>query len=81
MWLDARQDADVLPGLTYLRNGHTVDIHDRRGGQIRVGGVLGGAMAHQTTCVVPDDCKVMPSATTRQMRLHGLPTQAVWTSC
>jgi len=41
MWLDARQDADVLPGLTYLRNGHTVDIHDRRGGQIRVGGVGG----------------------------------------
>jgi hypothetical protein len=47
MWLDGRQDADVLPGLTYLRNGHTVDIQVRRGGQIRVGGVGG--------CLGPSD--------------------------
>jgi hypothetical protein len=39
VWLDAHQDAEVLPGLTYLRNGCTVDIQDRGVGAIRVGGV------------------------------------------
>jgi predicted phosphohydrolase len=41
LWLDARQDAEVLPGLTYLRNGCAIDIEDRGGGSIRVGGVGG----------------------------------------
>ena len=41
VWLDAHQDAEVLPGLTYLRNGCTVDIQDRGVGAIRVGGVGG----------------------------------------
>lgn len=41
VWLDAEQDAEVLPGLTYLRNGSTVDIHDHVAGTIRVGGVGG----------------------------------------
>ncbi|MGB6308147.1 MAG: metallophosphoesterase [Steroidobacteraceae bacterium] len=40
-WLDALQDAQVLPGLTYLRNGSTVDIHAQDTGAIRVGGVGG----------------------------------------
>ena len=38
VWLDARQDPEVLLGLTYLRNGCTVDIQDRGVGAIRVGG-------------------------------------------
>jgi hypothetical protein len=41
LWLDARQDAEVLPGLTYLPNGCAIDIEDRGGGSIRVGGVGG----------------------------------------
>jgi predicted phosphodiesterase len=39
-WLDARHDAELLPGLTYLRNGCTVDIEDQTG-TLRVGGVGG----------------------------------------
>lgn len=41
VWLDAHEDREVLPGLTYLRNGCTVDIQDRGVGAIRVGGVGG----------------------------------------
>ena len=41
VWLDAHHDAEVLPGLTYLRNGCTVDIQDQGAGSIRVGGVGG----------------------------------------
>jgi predicted phosphodiesterase len=41
VWLDAHQDAEVLPGLTYLRNGRTVDVQDEGAGSIRVGGVGG----------------------------------------
>ena len=41
VWLDAHQDAEVLPGLTYLRNGCTVDIQAQGVGGIRVGGVGG----------------------------------------
>jgi hypothetical protein len=41
VWLDARQDREVLPGLTYLRNGSKIDIKDPRAGHIRVGGVGG----------------------------------------
>jgi len=41
VWLDARQDPEVLPGLTYLRNGCTIDIRGQAAGTIRVGGVGG----------------------------------------
>jgi predicted phosphodiesterase len=41
VWLDARRDAQVLQGLTYLRNGHTIDLVDPRAGHIRVAGVGG----------------------------------------
>lgn len=41
VWLDTRQDIEVLPGLIYLRNGCTVDIQDQGGGAIRVGGIGG----------------------------------------
>jgi Icc-related predicted phosphoesterase len=41
VWLDAQLDAEVLPDLTYLRNGRTIDIHDQNEGSIRVGGVGG----------------------------------------
>jgi Icc-related predicted phosphoesterase len=42
VWLDARRDAEVLPDLSYLRNGCTVDIQDEEGaGAIRIGGVGG----------------------------------------
>jgi Icc-related predicted phosphoesterase len=40
VWLDAQRDAELLPGLTYLRNGCAVDIQDQAGA-IRVGGVGG----------------------------------------
>ena len=39
-WLEA-QDKEVLPGLTYLRNGHTIDIRNQGGSGLRVGGVGG----------------------------------------
>jgi hypothetical protein len=41
VWLDARQNAEVLPGLTYLRNGCTLDIQGPGAGAIRVAGVGG----------------------------------------
>jgi predicted phosphodiesterase len=41
VWLDARHDPEVLPGLIYLRNGRTRDIRDQAGDTIRVGGVGG----------------------------------------
>jgi predicted phosphodiesterase len=41
VWLDGRHDPEVLPGLIYLRNGHTLDIRDQAGHTIRVGGVGG----------------------------------------
>jgi len=41
VWLDARGEAEVLPGLTYLRNGCTVDLQEQGAGAIRVGGVGG----------------------------------------
>jgi predicted phosphodiesterase len=41
VWLDARAEAELLPGLTYLRNGCTVDLQDQGAGVIRVGGVGG----------------------------------------
>ena len=41
VWLDAHEAAEVLPGLTYLRNGRAIDIQDQTGGGIRVGGVGG----------------------------------------
>jgi hypothetical protein len=41
VWLDGRRDADVLPGLTYLRNGHTIDLINPCAGRIRVAGVGG----------------------------------------
>ena len=41
VWLDARQDTEVLPGLTYLRNGCVVDIQNGGTGAIRVAGVGG----------------------------------------
>jgi predicted phosphodiesterase len=40
-WLHGRRDAQVLPGLSWLRNGKTIDLQDPRGGRIRVGGVGG----------------------------------------
>src|SRR5256885_13258944 len=40
VWLDAQRDAEVLPGLFYLRNGRPIDL--REGGDVvRVGGVGG----------------------------------------
>jgi Calcineurin-like phosphoesterase len=41
VWLDSRPAAEVLPGLSYLRNGCTVDIRDEDAGVIRVGAVGG----------------------------------------
>jgi predicted phosphodiesterase len=41
VWLDACQDAEVLPDLTYLRNGCTLDIQGQDAAPIRVGGVGG----------------------------------------
>ncbi len=41
VWLDARPDLEVLPGLNYVRNGCTVDIRDEGAGVTRVGGVGG----------------------------------------
>lgn len=46
-WLEGQRDGDVLPGLTYLRNGYTVDLIDSRGGHIRVAGIGG--------CYAPSD--------------------------
>jgi len=40
-WLDSRSDTEVLPGLSYLRNGSTVDIGCQQTGVIRVGGIGG----------------------------------------
>lgn len=40
-WLDAQTSGQVLPGLTYLRNGRSVDLVDPRSRTIRVGGVGG----------------------------------------
>lgn len=40
-WLDAQRDAEVLPGLAHLRNGHTADLTDPRAGHIRVAGIGG----------------------------------------
>ena len=41
VWLDARRDPEVLPCLTYLRNGCTFDIRGHGADTIRVGGVGG----------------------------------------
>jgi predicted phosphodiesterase len=41
VWLDARQDVEVLPGLTYLPNGRTIDLQDQVVSTIRVGGIGG----------------------------------------
>jgi len=41
VWLDSRPDLEVLPGLSYVRNGCAVDIRDPGAGAIRVGGVGG----------------------------------------
>jgi predicted phosphodiesterase len=41
VWLDAHQDSQVLPGLTYLRNGCAVDLRNHDVGAICVGGVGG----------------------------------------
>jgi hypothetical protein len=38
-WLDAQKNLEVLPGLIYLRNRRTVDLHDHRGQTLRVGGM------------------------------------------
>jgi predicted phosphodiesterase len=56
-WLDAHQEQEVSPGLTYLRNGHTIDIPDPAAGSIRVGGIGG--------CYGPSDYQ------RRSDRLHG----------
>ena len=40
-WLDSRPDAEVLPDLSHLRNGCTVDIRTKDAEGIRVGGVGG----------------------------------------
>jgi predicted phosphodiesterase len=41
VWLDAQPRQEVLPGLFYLRNGHTFDLEDKLGHVIRVGGIGG----------------------------------------
>jgi predicted phosphodiesterase len=41
VWLDSRPNVEVLPGLSYLRNGCTVDIRDEDAGAIRIGAVGG----------------------------------------
>ena len=41
VWLDAQRDSEVLPGLTCLRNGCTLDIRGRGTDTIRVGGIGG----------------------------------------
>ena len=40
-WLERQHSREVLPNLTHLPNGHTVDLEDRLSGSIRVGGVGG----------------------------------------
>lgn len=40
-WLDAQKGLEVLPGLLYLRNGRTIDLHNFRRQTLRVGGVGG----------------------------------------
>ena len=57
VWLDARQDTEVLPNLGYLRNGYTADIQDEGAGSIRVGGIGG--------CYGPSDYQC------RSTRLQG----------
>jgi predicted phosphodiesterase len=41
VWLDSRAKPEVLPDLTYLPNGRTIDLRGNHGGVIRVGGVGG----------------------------------------
>ncbi len=41
VWLDSRPDLEVLPGLSYVRNGSAIEIRDQREGSTRVGGVGG----------------------------------------
>jgi hypothetical protein len=75
VWLDARQDAEVLPGLTYLRNGCTVDIQDQGTGAICVGGgASAAAMVPRITDAALTGFKVTPSDTTPPTRLNGLRT-------
>ncbi|MGA7825754.1 MAG: hypothetical protein WCA14_16330 [Steroidobacteraceae bacterium] len=80
VWLDAHEDREVLPGLTYLRNGCTVDIQDRGVGAIRV-----GASAVATDRLITDDAptgfKAPPSDTTLQTRSNSLRGLRAWTSC
>lgn len=40
-WLEAQRKVELLPGLSYLRNGTKMDLEDPGGGTIRVGGVGG----------------------------------------
>ena len=41
VWLDSRNDAEVLPGLFYLANGQTFDLKADSASVIRVGGIGG----------------------------------------
>jgi hypothetical protein len=74
VWLDGRQDPEVLPGLTYLRNGCTVDARSIS----KIGvlapfawGASAAAMDRRITGAAPTGFKGTPSDTTRQMRLNG----------
>lgn len=40
-WLDKQREREILPGLTYLRNGHTADLIGDGAARIRVAGVGG----------------------------------------
>lgn len=40
-WLDAQRTAEVLPGLTYLRNGASIELPGPDGGSVCVGGIGG----------------------------------------
>lgn len=40
-WLESQTDTEVLPGLTYLRNGCTIELGDEFNSRVRVGGIGG----------------------------------------
>lgn len=60
-WLDAQPTDQILPGLSYLRNGTTIDLDDE-GTTIRVGGIGG--------CFGPSDYKRRSASLQGSERRH-----------
>jgi hypothetical protein len=81
VWLDSRPEREVLPGLSYLRNGCTVHISEiKRRGAFALE-PSAAAMVPQITDVARIGFKATQSGITRSMRLNGFRTRAAWTSC